>query len=66
MEKLSKEGFWEITTIKETNEGYFLKTKTPFCKYGQFYKKYTTPEERKNRYLDFYYNLYLQDLERQE
>jgi len=66
MEELSKEDFWKITTIKKTEEGYFLRTKTPICKYGQFYKKHTTPEERKKRYLDFYYNLYLQDLKTQE
>lgn len=61
MEKLTKEQFWNLTTEKENSEGYFLQTKTNICEYGQYYNKRVTAEQRKERYLSFYYSFYEAD-----
>ena len=63
MEKLSKDEFWNLTNEDKTEYGFMLRTTTKVCQYGQAYKKETSKEERKERYLNFYYKMYLNDFE---
>ena len=57
---LSKEEFKNLTKIKKTDYGYFYKTKTKICEYGQVYEK-GNKENLMERYLKFYYPLYASD-----
>ena len=56
--KLAKEEFWELTTKRDTDYWVFLETQTDICKYWQ---AFNIEEFSKERYLDFYYDLYLKD-----
>lgn len=59
--KLTQNDFWFLTTIKKTDYGFMLRTKTSICQYGQAYKSDVREREYKERYLDCYYKLYCID-----
>lgn len=71
MKQLSREIFWKKTriTINPENTHIFFKTKTLICEYGQSYKLLEIPinpetlQRLKDKYLNFYYNLYLMDFD---
>ena len=58
--------FERITTIKNNDYGLYLETKTSICRYGQAYKKGITKTNAIERYLKFYYPLYIKDFKSED
>ena len=55
---LSRKEFEDLTTeIRDKHGGVYYSTLTAICRYGQVYGAAT--DNNKNSYLDFYYNLYI-------
>ena len=66
MIKLSKDGFEVLIISNLTDYGFYLEVEYNGCKYGQSYKRDVSLKDATERFIKFYYPLYVIDFENSE